>query len=271
MLAKFLPQADAHFHASSEVFENLSCDEPNPTFRLMAGIKPEDWALQKKIFQSQPQAWGCSVGLHPEYLTQLAEELTEAQFMQQIESDLDLMARSIDHSIMAIGETGLDFRPAILKNLEWQQRDLLVSQMELAQFVNKPLIYHVVRAHTEFVEMLDHFNIPQKGMVHGFCGSAKKAEDFINRGLYLSLGRDLIYKNPQRLKQVIEVVPIELLLIESDSFTVSDSQEILAEVAQFVSSVRKIELDELVEKCHLNLMKFLNLESVIRSQKVERG
>jgi TatD DNase family protein len=80
------------------------------------------------------------------------------------------------------------------------------------------VVLHIVQAHDESLMIMDLFGLPpQKGMVHSFNGSAHKAQDFLKRGLHLSVGGPVCREDNQKLHQAVKEIPMEFLLIESDS------------------------------------------------------
>lgn len=113
---------------------------------------------------------------------------------------------------------GLDFRPHIMKESREIQIGVFEQLLELAQVSAKPMVLHLVQAHEESLRIMDIWGMPrQKGMVHSFNGSWGKAEDFLKRGLLLSLGGPVCRPENQKLHQVVREMPLEMLLIESDS------------------------------------------------------
>lgn len=120
--------------------------------------------------------------------------------------------------VVAIGETGLDRywdRAPIALQEEWFDRHL-----ELARQWNKPVIIHCREAEADVVRMLrnqyDRFG-PLSGVMHSFSGDATTAEACLAMGLYLSFAGMLTYKKNHDLRAVAQRVPLDRLLIETDS------------------------------------------------------
>ncbi|WP_413568146.1 TatD family hydrolase [Bdellovibrio sp. HCB117] len=178
-------------------------------FFMQGGVGPEDWAKQQELKKRHPAHIGLCFGLHPYWVAAHDDE--------ECEEALNLLASALPQAL-AIGEMGLDFRPHIMKDSRERQLDVFAQQIELAHFSQKPMVLHLVQAHEESLKILDLYGVPkQKGMVHSFNGSGAKAQDFLNRGLYLSIGGPVCRPDNKKLHQAVKEMPLEYLLIESDS------------------------------------------------------
>lgn len=178
-------------------------------FFMQGGVNPEDWQRQRELKARHPEAIGLCFGLHPYFVAENDESICEAA--------LDRLAPELI-DCMAIGEMGLDFRPHIMKDSRDRQMLFFEQQLELAEAVNKPMVLHLVQAHNESLKIMDVWGIPRrKGMVHSFNGSFHKAQDFISRGLLLSIGGPVCRPDNKKLQQAVKEIPLEFLLVESDS------------------------------------------------------
>jgi TatD DNase family protein len=178
-------------------------------FFMQGGVGPEDWQRQKALHKKFPQQIGLCFGLHPYWVAEHND--------QECDDALDLLAREIPQA-MGLGELGLDFRPHIMGDSKERQFQVFEHQLELAHISNKPLVLHLVRAHEESLKFMDIFGLPaqKKGFVHSFNGSAAKAQDFLKRGLSISIGGPVCRPDNTRLHQAVSEIPLEYLLIESD-------------------------------------------------------
>jgi TatD DNase family protein len=179
------------------------------TFFMQGGIGPEDWQRQRDMNLKYPGKIGVCFGLHPYWVAQYDEDLCNLA--------LDQLAPILPEAL-GLGEIGLDFRPHIMKDSRERQIDFFESQLDLAEATQKPIVFHLVGAHEEAVRIMDIWGLPKsKGMVHSFNGSWGKAQDFLKRGLYLSLGGPVVWPQNQKLHQVAKDMPLEYLLLETDS------------------------------------------------------
>ncbi|MGZ3773109.1 MAG: TatD family hydrolase [Pseudobdellovibrionaceae bacterium] len=178
-------------------------------FFMQGGVGPEDWQRQKDLQAQFPHHIGLCFGLHPYWVVDHDEE--------QCEQALDLLASQLVDAL-GLGEMGLDFRPHIMKDSRERQIGVFEAHIELAHISAKPMVLHLVQAHEESLRIMDVWGLPkQKGMVHSFNGSWGKAEDFLKRGFYLSIGGPVCRAENRKLHQAVKELPLEYLLIESDS------------------------------------------------------
>jgi TatD DNase family protein len=172
-------------------------------------VGPADWQRQRDLAQKYPGKLGLCFGLHPYWVAAHDEELCEIA--------LDSLAPILPQAL-GIGEMGLDFRPNIMKDSRERQIGVFESQLELAEVIQKPMVLHLVQAHEQALRIMDIWGVPAtKGLVHSFNGSWGKAQDFLKRGLFLSLGGPVVWPQNTKLHQVVREMPLEFLLIESDS------------------------------------------------------
>lgn len=206
---------DAHGHLADPRWQGqhddviLQARSKGIKFFMQGGVDPADWQRQRELSARFPGHIGLCFGLHPYWVA--------ANDADACEAALDLLAAQLGDA-QAIGEMGLDFRPHIMKDSADLQFTIFEQQIELAHMAQKPMVLHIVQAHEESLRVFDLWGVPKaKGLVHSFNGSAKKAEDFLNRGLYLSVGGPVCRPDNQKLHQAVKEIPLEFLLLESDA------------------------------------------------------
>ena len=136
-----------------------------------------------------------------------------------VEETMDLLRKMYKKSnkIKAIGEIGLDYYWE--KNLDKRnkQKEFFVAQLKLANELNLPVSIHA-RDSIEDVYTLLKENFPRKGAImHCFSSSVDMMKKFVKLGCYISLGGPVTFKNAVTPKEVAKEVPIDRLLIETDS------------------------------------------------------
>jgi len=142
-------------------------------------------------------------GLHPMYL---AEHETE---------HLDDLAQWIERERpVAVGECGLDF---FIDNLDrGVQYDYLDRQLELAREFELPVILHARRAFDDVAAAIRRVG-GLRGVVHSFSGSEEQARQLWKLGFHLGIGGPVTYERAKRLRAIVAEMPIEFLLLETDS------------------------------------------------------
>ncbi|GIL18555.1 MAG: TatD-related deoxyribonuclease [Oligoflexia bacterium] len=253
---------DAHSHLADPRLESrldqvlFNAREKNITQFLQGGVGPEDWRRQLDLQKKYPGILPC-FGLHPYWVADHSEA--------ECDQALDELARLLPKA-KALGEAGLDFRPHISKGSEHRQIDVFEKQIELAKVAELPLVLHLVRCRDEALRILDVWGLPQRGaMVHSFNGSAKEAEEYLQLGCHLSVGGPLCRPDNLRLKQAVQMIPMDRLFIETDSpdqpppgiEPEHNEPATLIQVAEEVGKIRKISTEEVLKMTTENLRKWL--------------
>ncbi len=115
---------------------------------------------------------------------------------------------------VAVGECGLDFYVEGLDR-DAQQR-YLDAQLALAKEFDLPVILHARRAFDDVAAAIRRIG-GLRGVVHSFSGSEAQAQQFFKLGFHLGIGGPVTYERAQRLRSIVATMPIEWLLLETDS------------------------------------------------------
>jgi TatD DNase family protein len=142
-------------------------------------------------------------GLHPMFLAEHREHhLEELAIWIQREKPV------------AVGECGLDFH---VEGLDADsQRDFFRRQLELARDAGLPVIVHARRAVDEVIASIRRIG-KVIGVVHSFSGSQEQAQQLWKLGFCLGIGGPVTYERARRLREIVASMPIEYLLLETDS------------------------------------------------------
>ena len=137
--------------------------------------------------------------------------------------DLDITINEIkklvfsNKKIKAIGEIGLDYYWEKDINNRNKQKEFFVAQLKLAEELNLPVAIHA-RDSIEDVYKLLKENYPKKGAImHCYSSSVEMMKRFVDLGCYISLGGPVTFKNAVTPKEVAKQIPLDRLLIETDS------------------------------------------------------
>lgn len=200
---------DSHCHLD---FPELAADldgilarmaEQRVTHALCVAVTLEDAPRVLGLARAHPNLYA-SVGVHPDY-------------QDTCEPDVDtLVALADDPKIVAIGETGLDYF-RLEGDLEWQ-RERLRTHVRAARRTDKPLIVHTRASAADTVRVLREEGADAVGgVMHCFTESWETAREALELGFMISFSGIVSFKNAQALRDVARQVPIESLLIETDS------------------------------------------------------
>ena len=195
-----------------------------------------------------------AVGVHPHNAKSVKDD------------DLNILKKLCEHEkTVAVGEIGLDFyydnSPRDVQRM-WFARFL-----ELAEECKKPVIIHSREAASETFEIIKNSSI-RKGVVHCYSGHLPMALDYIKMGFFIGLGGVVTYKNANKTREVAAGIPLEYLLIETDSPYLSpepfrgernDSLK-LSYVAEAIAEARKIDPETVAEVTDRNARRLFGIE-----------
>ncbi|KAF1680672.1 TatD family hydrolase [Veillonella sp. R32] len=146
-----------------------------------------------------------AVGVHPHESKDVTEEDYEYFKDQALHND----------KVKAIGEIGLDYYYDF-SDRETQMREFK-RQLDLAREVDLPIIIHDRDAHGDIMDTLRTYGKGNYGIFHCYSGSWEMAKECIKMGYYISFAGPVVFPKSTKLKEVAKEVPLDRLLIETDS------------------------------------------------------
>ena len=145
-----------------------------------------------------------AVGVHPDHVGELDEVK-----MQHLK-EMCTMEKTV-----AVGEIGLDYYWD--KEKREIQKEWFVRQLRLAKELKKPVVIHSREAAADTMEILKaEVSKEISYEMHCYSYSPEMAAEYLKMGFYLGIGGVLTFKNAKKLKEVVEIAPIERLLLETD-------------------------------------------------------
>lgn len=203
--------ADSHCHLDfKELFDQIALIHANMkaqqvTHALCIAVEPQGWSSVLAVANLDPN-WYASIGVHPEY--KFEDDVSVAQIVQQV---------SQSDKVKAIGETGLDYYREASQNLDWQ-RLRFRTHIRAALETGLPLVVHTRNSAHDTIKILKEESAHKVGgVLHCFTESWEVAEAAMEMGFYLSISGIVTFKNSFSLKEVVQKIPMERLLIETDS------------------------------------------------------
>ncbi len=176
-------------------------------------------------------------------------------------SDMEELIKS-NHKILGIGEIGLDYYWD--KSFNELQKEVFVKQIQFAnEMGGMPLNIHCREAFGDTLEILDKYNKNSIVIMHCFSGSFDFAHECIRRGMYISLGGVVTFKNAIKVKEVASNILLDNLLLETDDpylapvpFRGKENQPAyVTYVAEYIANLRGIPFDTLVNATTENAKK----------------
>ncbi|NOL48940.1 TatD family hydrolase [Pelistega europaea] len=200
---------DSHCHLD---FPELKEDLPNilanmqqnqVRHALCVSVNMPDWPGIMEIVATYPQL-SASVGVHPDY-----EDTPEPS--------VEELVRLTQHpKVVAIGETGLDYY-RLVEPLEWQ-RERFRTHIRAAIQAQLPLIIHTRNASEDTIRVMREERAERcGGVMHCFTETKEVAQQALDLGFYISMSGIVTFKNAQQVQEVATYVPLDRLLIETDS------------------------------------------------------
>lgn len=246
---------DSHCHLNfRDLAENLptvlqAMHEHGVEYALCVAVTLKEFPQVLAIAESNAHIWA-SVGIHPDY-----EEEDEAGID-------DLVCLANHPRVVAIGETGLDYY-RLQGDLEWQRTRFRVH-IRAAIAAGLPLIIHTRSAAEDTLRIMREEGAEcVGGVMHCFTESWEVAEQAMALGFYISFSGIVTFKNATALKEVAMRVPLDRMLVETDSpylapipFRGKVNQPAYVKyVAQAIADLRGMPLEELAEATTQNFFR----------------
>lgn len=202
---------DSHCHLDRLELEKLGMDLPavlqaaktqQVDHMLCVSVSLAEFPAMAALVQPYPQV-SVSCGEHPLHQT----DVLDVALLQQL---------AADPQVVAVGETGLDyFYSPQTKQL---QQEAFISHIEVANQLNKPLIVHTRDAKADTLAILKQYQAERcGGVLHCFTEDLETAKAALDLGFYISFSGIMTFKNADPLREVVKQVPLDRLLIETDS------------------------------------------------------
>ena len=194
-----------------------------------------------------------SVGVHPDY-----EDIEEP-------SVEELCRLAKENKVVAIGETGLDYF-RVQGDLTWQ-RDRFRTHIKAAIQSNLPLIIHTRKAAEDTLKIMREEGANQVGgVMHCFTESLDVALEAIKLNFYISFSGIVTFKNAIDLKEVVKAIPLDRMLIETDSpylapvpyrGKINDPSNVI-HVAEEIAKLKNISVEEVGQVTTQNFFKLFS-------------
>ena len=254
---------DTHAHLTDGAFDH---DRQELIKGLAAGgigkiieisCDPKGFEASAELAEKNPGIY-LAFGIHPEF----AETYTEG--------DMAALGEYLRHpKCVALGETGLDYywKPY---NRE-KQLELFRRQLDMAIERDMPVSMHIREAYGDCMEVLESYGGRIKGVMHCFSGSVEMARELLALGWYLGFDGPVTYKNARKTVEVAEMVPLDRILIETDSPYMSpvpmrgkrnDSRNVLY-IAEKLAQLKGMTTEEMAELTGVNGKRLFNIAKIL--------
>jgi TatD DNase family protein len=214
-----LPAPTVDSHAHMEIITDTVPDSPEVAQVIAEAKSVNVDRIMQVGYSAEQSAWCVSAAekWNTSVLAAVALHPNEAPVVENIEADWAVIAKLAEHPrVRAIGETGLDYYRTP-PELRGRQQESFKWHIELAKKTSKALIIHDRDSHDDVLSVLLEVGAPEKVIFHCFSGDVEMAKTCIERGYVLSFAGTLTFKNAPALRDAVKLVPIDQLLVETDS------------------------------------------------------
>lgn len=251
---------ETHAHYDDEAFDEdrdtllSSMHENKIEYIVNVGASLKSTTASIELAQKYPYIYAAA-GVHPNETGELNEENFEW-----------IKKQCLLEKVVAVGEIGLDYywdEPAREVQKIWFER-----QLDLAREIKKPVIIHSRDAAKDTFDIMKSKKAEEiGGVIHCYSYSAEMALDYVEMGFYIGVGGVVTFKNGKKMKEVVEAVPIERILLETDSPYLSpepnrgkrNSSLNLPYVAQKIAEIKGLSYDEVVELTSRNARRMYHI------------
>ena len=206
-------------HAHLELIHNSDPDSPLIKQTLDEAASVGIDRVVQVGYSAEQSIWSvkCAEAFIGRVLAAVALHPNKAPVVDDLEKDLKVIQELASHPrVRAIGETGLDFfRTA--EDLQEKQKYSFRRHIKIAKDHNKALVIHDRDAHRAVLDLLIEEGAPDNTIFHCYSGDAAMAKECISNKYILSFAGTVTFKNAPELREAVALVPIELLLVETDS------------------------------------------------------
>lgn len=203
---------DSHFHLLAmqkkeiDIISLLKEMEDLSMQGIDIGIDCDDLALRSSLLEPYPFIH-LSAGIGPWGV---------ASDQEPVLKQLDRLTHSLlQHKVCAIGEIGLDNHWDY--GTKKSQRELFITQLDMAEERDLPVIIHTREADQEMGALLQGRSFCRRGIMHCYQGSRELALLAVSKGMFISFAGPLTYKANGEMREICKAVPLDHLLLETDS------------------------------------------------------
>lgn len=202
---------DTHCHLNSEELYNRLDEVLDAAYKvgvdkfLVIGWDKASSLLAVEMANKYKNIYA-AIGFHPTDIDGVSDEDYN-----------EVMSHVEDPKVVAIGEIGLDYH--WVKDIEQRnkQKEWFIKQINFANLHKKPISIHNREAFEDCLKILKEHKPLYGGVMHCYSGSVELLKDVLDLGLYIGLDGPLTFTNAKTPKEVCEAVPLDRLLVETDS------------------------------------------------------
>lgn len=250
---------DTHAHYDDEQFDEdreqllAGLQEAGIETVVNVGATLEGCLSTIRLAEQYPFIYA-AVGVHPDEVGTLDEE------------KFSWLKEKLSHEkVVAVGEIGFDYY--------WDQeshevqKKWFLRQLEAAREAGLPVIIHSREAAADTLEMMKEYGQDLKGIIHCYSYSVEHAREYVKMGYLLGIGGVVTFKNARKLKEVVEEIPLEALVLETDCPYLApvpnrgkrNSSLNLPLIAEEIAAIKQISCEEVITQTRENARKLFGV------------
>ena len=206
-------------HAHLELIHNSEPDSPKIKEILDEAAAVGIDRVVQVGYSAEQSIWSvkCAESFVGQVVAAVALHPNEAPVVEDLEKDLKIIEElAANPRVRAIGETGLDFFRTS-EELRDKQKYSFARHIKIAKQHNKALVIHDRDSHRDVLDLLIKEGAPEKTIFHCYSGDAQMATECIANKYILSFAGTVTFKNAPELREAVVLVPIDQILVETDS------------------------------------------------------
>ena len=247
---------DTHCHLDREDYDNIEdvIHHMDGNYMIASGATPKGNKNVMNLIENYHNIFG-TIGLHPE----CASNYTQ--------TDLDYIEKNLlNDKIVGLGEIGLDYYWNT-ENKELQ-KEAFIKQIELANELELPIVIHSRDASVDTIDIIKNHKVDKAGIFHCCQLNQEMIRQALDLGYYISFAGPITFKNSKNAITVVNMVPMNKILIETDSPYLSpeplrgkrnDSRNVKY-VAQKIAEIKGISLETVANQTYSNAMKIFEIK-----------
>ena len=252
---------DTHCHLNHEdLYKDLNsvierAKSAGVTRFLVVGYDKESSLLAVKLATEYDFIYA-AIGYHPTEIY----GISETDF-------LDVMNLLKHPKVVALGEIGLDYYWIKDEKERELQKEYFIRQINIANENNLPISIHNRDAIEDCLKILKEHPLKMGGVMHCYSGSVESMNEFLKCGMYISLGGPVTFKNAKTPKEVAKAVPLDKLLVETDSPYLAphpfrgtqNEPEKIKFIVEEIANLRGVSYKEIEDETYKNALRIFKI------------
>jgi TatD DNase family protein len=254
---------DSHAHYNDEAYNGdleevlNKCKNAGIEYITNIGYSKETSEQAIKLATNHENMYA-TVGCHPD----VCNVETDISYVREL---------AMQDKVVAIGEIGLDYHyEEVNKEI---QKKYFIKQIDIANELGLPVCIHSRDADMDMLDILKTHKINKNFVMHCFSSSIEIAKELIKLGAYISFAGAVTFKNAKGLLDVVKIVPLDKLLIETDCPYLApdpyrgsrNDSSLMIFTAQKIADLREINIEEVANITFENAKTFYNITEMLQT------